>query len=172
MLSLLNCFEGIYPCRSLLNVHPFTYDQQAKVSEEDAQMQDEPERPWKRLRLKHQKTDAASHSQQSPISAPFALKTPKTEPGEPETYQTHVGNKGKQLVSSPEISQRTRSGPEQASQTLQIKEQKASVTSKETQPYFTVMKPNDEPFTDDMLSLTPLAVVFPGNLLTSRVSSY
>lgn len=117
------------------------------------------------MRLKHQKPDAPSHSQQSHISAPFALKTPKTEPGEPEAFQLHVENKGKQLVSLPEISQRTRSGPEQASQTLQIKEQEASGTSKE-------MQPNDEPFTDDMLLLTPLAVVLPGNLLSLRVSSY
>lgn len=146
---------------------------QGEVFEEAALMQDEPERPLKRLRLKHQDQAAPSHGQHSPTSASCTLKTPKPEPGEPEASpsqraqpvtgspQPLVRNKGKQPV-SPQISQRDRrAAPERPSQALQIKEPKVEpgVISTRKQPAVnTLIIPKDEPFTDD---IEPLAVLLP-----------
>lgn len=140
------------------------------------EVQDEPERPLKRLRLKHQGQAAPSHGQHSPSSA-CALKTPKPEPGEPEASPSQqvrpltgppqpvvfTRNKGKQPV-SPQVCQKDkRTAPERTSQALQIKE--PGVTPRQKQP--TLIIPKDEPFTDDMVSLEPLAVVRPGICLCS-----
>lgn len=150
---------------------------QGEGFEEAAQVQDEPERPLKRLRLKHQGQAAPSHSQHSPPSASFALKTPKPEPGEPESSPSQrvqplagspqpvvvTRNKGKQPV-SPQVNQRDkRTAPERPSQALQIKEPKVEprVIPRQKQLNANLIKPKDEPFTDDMLSLEPLAVVLP-----------
>ncbi|XP_021722196.1 probable inactive histone-lysine N-methyltransferase SUVR2 [Chenopodium quinoa] len=148
------------------------FEEAAPVQDE---VQDEPERPLKRLRLKHQGQDAPSQGQHSPPSA-CAFKTPKLEPGESEvslgqrTQPTgspqpvaFTRNKGKQPV-SPQVSQRDkRTAPERASQALQIKEPRAEpvVNPRQKQPNTILLKPKDEPFTEDMMTPAPLAVLPP-----------
>uniref|UniRef100_A0A803LA99 SET domain-containing protein n=1 Tax=Chenopodium quinoa TaxID=63459 RepID=A0A803LA99_CHEQI len=151
------------------------FEEAAPVQDE---VQDEPERPLKRLRLKHQGQAAPSNGQHSPPSA-CALKTPKLEPGESEISpgqrtQPLTGspqpvvftrNKGKQPV-SPQVSQRDkRTAPERASQALQIKEPRAEpvVNPRQKQPSTILLKPKDEPFTEDMITPAPLAVLPPGS---------
>ncbi|CAO2840490.1 unnamed protein product [Amaranthus hypochondriacus] len=150
--------------------------EQGEVYEEavQPQTQDDPGRPLKRLRLKHQNQTASSHGQNG-SSSTCTLKTPKPEPGEPEASPTHmsqpvtgspqslVRNKGKQPV-SPQISSKAKRPPlDRPPQALQIKEPKgAGVIPKQKQAKFSgLIIPKDEPFTDDMPSVEPLAVVLP-----------
>lgn len=176
-------------------------DQREALAEE-VQTRDEVERPLKRLRLKHQGQASPSHGQSSPNSGTGALKIPKPEPGEPETFpiqrvqsmttspqcnagnrraesqpvspQLVVKNKGKQPISPQNTGAKESVTPggtqrdKRASLVLQFKEPKVEPgvvptgKNKQEQPDTTALiKPKDEPFTDDMLSLEPLAVVLP-----------
>lgn len=137
------------------------------------------------MRLKHQNQTASSHGQNG-SSSTCTLKTPKPEPGEPEASPTHmsqpvtgspqslVRNKGKQPV-SPQISSKAKRPPlDRPPQALQIKEPKgAGVIPKQKQAKFSgLIIPKDEPFTDDMPSVEPLAVVLPGNFLSFCIVNY
>ena len=115
------------------------------------------------------------------------MKIPKPEPGEPEASPTHmaqpvtgspqslVRNKGKQPV-SPQISSKAKRPPlDRPSQALQIKEPKGDtgVIPKQKQAKVkALIIPKDEPFTDDMPSVEPLAVVLPGNFLSFCFVNY
>ncbi|KAK9733792.1 hypothetical protein RND81_04G092800 [Saponaria officinalis] len=125
----------------------------------DEMMEDEPERPLKRLRLKHQGQGAPSNGQPSlSIGAGAgALKIPKPEPGEPMTESPLARNKGKQPVSSSNATASTgRTQPPARDKRAQ------APSGKQKQPQMNLLiKPKDEPFTDDLVSIEPLAVVHP-----------
>ncbi|KAK9756851.1 hypothetical protein RND81_01G124900 [Saponaria officinalis] len=136
----------------------------------DEPMQDEPERPLKRLRLRQQGPGAPSSGQPSPTSGVGPLKIPKPEPVEPDASpsqsdqcrntrsgsrhvspQPLVRNKGKQPISS-------HSTPASTGRVLPS----AATPGKQKQPQMiALIKPKDEPFTDDVVSIEPLAVVLP-----------
>ncbi|KAH9603762.1 hypothetical protein KSS87_018788 [Heliosperma pusillum] len=152
----------------------------------DESMPEEPERPLKRLRLKHQGQGQPSNGQSSPRPGIGALKIPKPEPGEhmtisprsrsiraesePVSPQPLVRNKGKQPVSSNitggSREREKRVVSDRPAQALQLKEPTPeSRTAKQRQPQTNVLlKPKDEPFTDDVVSIEPLAVVHPEGL--------
>ncbi|KAL9235709.1 hypothetical protein vseg_010448 [Gypsophila vaccaria] len=144
----------------------------------DETIEDEPERPLKRLRLKHQVQGASSNGQPGLSIGAGALKIPKPEPGEPMTEsppgspQPLARNKGKQPVSSsnaPASTGRTqppvrekRAGSGRPTQALP--ERGTAPSGKQKQPLSALIKPKDEPFTDDLVSIEPLAVVHPESL--------
>ncbi|XP_074304279.1 putative inactive histone-lysine N-methyltransferase SUVR2 isoform X2 [Silene latifolia] len=152
----------------------------------DELMPEEPERPLKRLRLKHQGQGQPSNGQSSPGPGIGGLKIPKPEPGEPMissprprnittesepgSPQPLVRNKGKQPVSSHNTGgsreREKRAVSDRPAQALQLKEPKlepgTALSGKQRQPQKNVLlKPKDEPFTDDVVSIEPLAVVHP-----------
>jgi len=95
---------------------------------------------------------------------------------QPVSPQPLVSSKGKQPISPQNMGVKESVTPagaqrdKRASQVLQFKEPKVEPgvvptgKNRQKQPDSTALiKPKDEPFTDDMLSLEPLAVVLPGN---------
>ncbi|KAH9622288.1 hypothetical protein KSS87_007441 [Heliosperma pusillum] len=159
----------------------------------DEIMQDEPERPLKRLRLKNQDHGAGSNGQPSPTAGGGALKIPKVEPGQPDTSpsqcdqlttrsprrstransqpvspQSLLRHKGKEPATShiDEASLGVVQPSKKPSQALRLKEsrteQGTSHNGKQKQPQMIgLITPKDEPITDDVVSIEPLAVVLP-----------
>lgn len=169
---------------------------QGDILEDAAPSQEEPERPLKRLRLKHQDQAVPSHGKPNSTSSAFVLKIPKPEPGEPEVSfnqwvqpaggspqpieanrttesqlispQHAARNKGKQPISpTPQVASRDKIATTQrASQALQIKEPKPEpdlvLSGKQKQSDTnSLLKPKDEPFTEDMVPIEPLAIIPP-----------
>jgi len=89
---------------------------------------------------------------------------------QPISPQPAAKNKGKQPISpTPEVASRDkRAAAQRASQALQIKEPKPEpglvLSGKQKQSDTNaLLKPKDEPFTEDMVAIEPLAIVPPGN---------
>ncbi|KAL9239065.1 hypothetical protein vseg_013419 [Gypsophila vaccaria] len=172
-------------------------DQRGRASEaagwqdgpwQDEPMQEEPERPLKRLRLRHQGPGTPPGGQPTPTSSTGPLKIPKPEPGVPDSSpsqnaqcrntrpgsqhvspQPLVRNKGKQPVSGDST------GRVQPSAGTPVRNKRAESG---TSPYakqkqsqmIALIKPKDEPFTNDVVSIEPLAVVLPENTNNKAVS--
>ncbi|GAB4830093.1 hypothetical protein Ancab_019735 [Ancistrocladus abbreviatus] len=186
---------------------------QGEVLEEEAQVQDEPERPLKRLRKKGQ--DVPPYGQASLATGESSLKKPKVEAGaapenskqqawgttqsphsdgsgradsRPVSPPPQLRNKGKQPVSpqmgvrgkfqEPVLSQAAPSAKkttaERTSQALQIKEYRVeqgttAASGEKMSGSNALIKPKDEPFTDDMPPYeVPLAVVHPESVNEER----
>ncbi|XP_074268428.1 putative inactive histone-lysine N-methyltransferase SUVR2 [Silene latifolia] len=162
----------------------------------DETMQDEPERPLKRLRLKHQGHGAGSNGQLSPTAGGSALMIPKAEPGEPDTSPSQCAQltirsprrntrANSQLVSPQSLPRRKGKEPatshndepssvivqpsEKPSQALRLKESRteqgtATYGNQKQAQMIGLITPKDEPITDDVVSIEPLAVVLPESL--------
>ncbi|KAL8262034.1 hypothetical protein R6Q59_026083 [Mikania micrantha] len=174
-----------------------------KVIEEETQIPEEPERPLKRLRLRHQ--DGPSCTNSSPNSHGTLLKKPKLEiddlpyaiprsqarainaTGEPVLPQLQGRNKGKQPVlgdTQPEATNESDSGlrhlrdkgkgpvsPQTDHRELR------SISGRPSQPKpkdttLSLIKPKDEPVTDDTLPLSvPLSAIRPESLVNGDSST-
>ena len=148
---------------------------------EEVQAPDEPERPLKRLRLRGQETQVDG----------MALKKPKLEEDVfPETCpkqqmqlsgskrsetdpssSCHV-DKGKEPVSPHAVARVKKSSLERPSAALHIKEPGADSGAKNSKVRASgaqaLLKPKDEPFTDDTFTNElPIAVIHPGQHILS-----
>lgn len=126
-----------------------------KAIEEETQFQEEPEQPLKRQRLRHQ-DGQASPSCISPntSSSGHLLKVPKLEFNELSESQPKLQSPTEIMLNKPTL----RTEPRPVSPLKQD-----SSNGKQADLPVILMKPKDEPLTDDTLRVEgPLALIMPG----------
>ncbi|KAJ0742413.1 putative [histone H3]-lysine(4) N-trimethyltransferase chromatin remodeling SET family [Helianthus annuus] len=159
-----------------------------KVIEEETQIPEEPERPLKRLRLRHQDGTPLKKPKLEIDDLPYAIprsqaraeaakeKQPVLADTQPDVANEslsesglrlrHLRNKGKEPISPQTDDQELRSSSHRPSHGVRFKEPKPKETA------LSLIKPKDEPVTDDTLPPSaPLSVVRPGSSINGLSST-
>ncbi|KAK9076009.1 hypothetical protein SSX86_004339 [Deinandra increscens subsp. villosa] len=135
-----------------------------KAIEEETQIQEEPEKPLKRVRLRHQDSQASpSCINQDTNSSGSLLKVPKSEVNELPESQPELQSPAEIAITGPVLS----TNPQPVSPM-----KRGRNNGKHADSPIMLRKPKDEPLTDEQLRVeVPLASIMPESLTNGDTST-